>query len=240
METLKIKNLLSKGDTNAKTAKNSLESYILYLAPYKQNSKGINLCPNASKGCIKSCLFTAGRGKFSNVQQSRINKANFYVNDKLGFLAQLLKELNNINKRAKKEGKKIAIRLNGTSDIDFIGQIKNNFDLDILTEFTNLVFYDYTKILGKIEKYKGQNYYLTFSRSEETTNDQIKKAIELGANVSAVFKNELPNFYKIDNLNIQVINGDKTDIEMIFNRGKILGLKAKGQAKKDTTNFVII
>lgn len=234
-----MKNLLSKGITNAKTAKNEIETYILYLAPYNQNILGKNLCPGASAGCIASCLFTAGRGKFNNVQKSRIEKANFYVKDKLGFLAQLLKELNNINKRAKKEGKKIAIRLNGTSDLDFIGQIRQNFDLDILTEFQNLIFYDYTKILGKIEKYKGQNYFLTFSRSESTTNDQIKKAIQLGANVSAVFKNELPKFYKIDNLNIQVINGDKTDIEMIFNTGKILGLKAKGQAKKDATNFVI-
>lgn len=234
-----MKNLLSKGITNAKTAKNEIETFILYLAPYNQNNKGINLCPKATPGCISSCLFTAGRGKFNNVQNARIAKANFYVNDKLNFLAQLLKELNNINKKAKKENKKIAIRLNGTSDIDFIGQIRQNFDLDILTEFDNLLFYDYTKILGKIEKYKGQNYFLTYSRSENTTNEQIKKAIELGANVSAVFKNELPKFYKIDNLNIQVINGDATDIEMIFNKGKILGLKAKGQAKKDTTNFVI-
>lgn len=234
-----MKNLLSKGITNAKTAKNEIETYILYLAPYNQNILGKNLCPNASAGCIASCLFTAGRGKFNNVQKARIEKANFYVKDKLGFLAQLLKELNNINKKAKKENKKIAIRLNGTSDLDFIGQIRQNFDLDILTEFKNLIFYDYTKILGKIEKYKGQNYFLTYSRSENTKNEDIKKAIELGANVSAVFKNELPKFYKIGNLNIQVINGDKTDIEMIFNKGKILGLKAKGEAKKDKTNFVI-
>ena len=33
------KNLLSKGSTNSKTAKNEILTYILYLAPHKQNSK---------------------------------------------------------------------------------------------------------------------------------------------------------------------------------------------------------
>ena len=58
------KNLLSKGNTNAKTAKNNFDTYILYLAPHKQNSLKINICPKASKGCAASCLFSAGRGKF--------------------------------------------------------------------------------------------------------------------------------------------------------------------------------
>ena len=62
-----VKNLLSKGSTNSKTAKNSIETYILYLAPHTQNSKKINICPKASKGCAAACLFSAGRGKFSNV-----------------------------------------------------------------------------------------------------------------------------------------------------------------------------
>ena len=52
------KQLLSKGNTNSKTAKNNLESYILYLSPAKQNNKSINLCPKASNGCLAACLYT--------------------------------------------------------------------------------------------------------------------------------------------------------------------------------------
>ena len=85
------KKLLSKGNTNSKTAKNNLESYILYLSPAKQNNKSINLCPKASKGCLAACLYTAGRGKFSNVKTARINKANYYINDKINFIDQLTK-----------------------------------------------------------------------------------------------------------------------------------------------------
>ena len=51
-----VKNLLSKGSTNAKTSKNPETTYILYLAPYTQNSKKINICPKASAGCSASCL----------------------------------------------------------------------------------------------------------------------------------------------------------------------------------------
>ena len=229
----KPKNLLSKGATNAKTAKNTLETYILYLAPARQNSKGINLCPKAS-GCIKACLYTAGRGKFSNVQKARINKANYFVYDKPGFIQQLKSELIKINNKAEKTGSKVAIRLNGTSDIDFIyllmkyGQI-NPFELK------NLIYYDYTKIPGKVKKYINEpRYHLTFSR-DETNAEYIPGLLKQGVNVSVVFNGDLPRTY----WGFKVVDGDKTDIEMIYNKGVILGLRAKGDAKKDTTGFVV-
>lgn len=111
METLKqykpVKNLLSKGNTNSKTAKNSIKTFILYLAPHNLNSKGLTLCKDASKGCIASCLYSAGRGKFSNVQNSRINKANYFVTDKKVFLTQLLKEIKKEIKKASDKNEKI-------------------------------------------------------------------------------------------------------------------------------------
>jgi hypothetical protein len=85
--------LLSSGFTNAKTKKNKLKTFILYLSPHKQNSKNKNLCPFASEGCASACLYTAGRGKFSNVQNARINKTEYFLADKIGFLNQLLNEL---------------------------------------------------------------------------------------------------------------------------------------------------
>ena len=88
-----VKNLMSKGDTNAKTIKNDLETFILYLAPY--NLSGFNVCPFASKGCISGCLNTAGMGIFSNVQLSRINKSKFWGFNREGFYIQLAKETKN-------------------------------------------------------------------------------------------------------------------------------------------------
>ena len=240
METLKqykpVKNLLSKGSTNSKTAKNSIKTFILYLAPHNLNNKGLTLCKDASKGCIASCLYSAGRGKFSNVQSSRINKANYFVTDKKVFLTQLLKEIKKEIKKASDKDEKIAFRLNGTSDIDFLYLLNKNLDFDIeLLNYDKVYFYDYTKSIARAKRYKDfRNYTLTFSKSE-TNDKEVKEALNLGINVAAVFKDNLPQKYK----GTKVIDGDFSDLEMIKHKNIILGLKAKGDAKKDTTGFVI-
>ena len=240
METLKqykpVKNLLSKGNTNSKTAKNSIKTFILYLAPHNLNNKGLTLCKDASKGCIASCLYSAGRGKFSNVQSSRINKANYFVTDKKVFLTQLLKEIKKEIKKASDKDEKIAFRLNGTSDIDFLYLLNKNLDFDIeLLTYDKVYFYDYTKSIARAKRYKDfRNYTLTFSKSE-TNDKEVKEALNLGINVAAVFKDNLPQKYK----GVKVIDGDFSDLEMIKHKNIILGLKAKGDAKKDTTGFVI-
>lgn len=231
-----MKTLLSKGTTNAKTAKNILETHILYMSPYTQNSKAVNVCPKATKGCILGCLFTAGRGAFNSIQQARQNRTEFYISNKKQFCEKIANELQALNNKAKKQNAKIAIRLNGTSDLDFISIIKNQIGLDILEAFQNLEFYDYTKILGKVKKYAGTRYKLTFSRAEDN-EAEAKKALMYGVPVSVVFhhKNELPKTY----LGTPVIDGDKADDLMLDSGAVILGLKAKGKAKKDKTGFVV-
>ena len=233
--TYKIpKNLLSKGSTNSKTAKNEQDTYILYLAPYNQNSKKINICPKASQGCAAACLFTAGRGAFSNVIKARQNKTEYYLHNKKAFINQLASELIKIDKKASKNNNQTLIRLNGTSDLDFIFLLKKYANFDI-SNYNNLHFYDYTKILGKVKKYQdNKNYTLTFSRAEDNEKN-IFKAVKYGANVSAVFSGKLPQTYK----GIPVIDGDKTDNEMLKYKGYILGLKAKGKARTDKSGFVI-
>lgn len=228
------KNLLSKGTTNTKTAKNSLKTFILYLAPYNQNSKGINICPKASKGCAAACLFTAGRGRFDNVKKARINRTEYFLADKERFCLQLAGELVQINKTAKKRGEQVAIRLNGTSDLDFIYLLKKYAGLDPFS-LSQLIYYDYTKIFGKVKKYINEpRYVLTFSRAEDNHSEALE-ALQLGANVSAVFSGDLPQYYS----GYKVIDGDQSDIVMIYNKGSILGLKAKGQAKNDASGFVL-
>jgi hypothetical protein len=238
--------LLSKGTTNAKTSKNSLETFILYMSPADQNSKGADLCPFRSKGCTSACLYTAGRGKFNNVQRARMNKSEYFIRDKKTFLSQLALELKAINKRQLKKGTKAAIRLNGTTDVDFLYLLKNRVGLDAL-QLEGLVFYDYTKDPHRVKRYAGTNYTLTFSRAEDN-EPQALEVLKNSGIVSAVFAEKLPQFYK----GFEVFDGDKADDIMIKaskavkalkrtrkGQGLILGLKAKGDAKKDTSGFVI-
>lgn len=234
---MKNTKLISKGSANSKTVKNSLETHILYLMPYNQNSKGINICTNASEGCADGCLVTSGLASvYASVNEARSRRTELYIKDRTAFCTQIYHELFLLNKKAIKKGGKIEVRLNGTSDLDFIAIIKNRLNKDILADFPNLIFYDYTKVIGKVMKYRGQNYVLTFSRSEINEAD-CKKALAVGANVSVVFdhKKPLPKTY----LGAEVVDGDKADDIMLELSGKILGLKAKGRAKKDVFGFVV-
>ena len=228
-----VKNLLSAGNTNTKTAKNNLSTFILYLAPADIIGSH-NLCPMASEGCKKACLYSAGRGKFSNVQQSRINKAKFWAYNREAFYIQLANELMNIYDKSIKTGEKIAIRLNGTSDIDHLHLLKRYSGIDFLDRFySNLLFYDYTKNINHITKYINTSYKITFSRSE-INEKQVDQVLSNGGNVAIVFK-QLPETYK----GYKVINGDETDLRYFDPSNVIVGLIAKGEAKKDKSNFVI-
>ena len=228
----KVKNLLSEGSTNSKTAKNELVTFILYLAPSDIIGTH-NLCPMASAGCKASCLYSAGRGRFSNVQLSRINKAKFWAYDRQAFYIQLANELLKIHDKLINQ--RIAIRLNGTSDIDHLSLLKRYTGIDFLDPFySKLLFYDYTKNINVFKKYFGTNYKLTFSKSE-TNFEECLDVINMGGNIAAVFAAELPDTYG----GIQVINGDESDLRYFDPANVIVGLKAKGDAKKDLSGFVI-
>lgn len=226
-----MKRLLSSGVTNAKTIKNEWETHIMYLSPSTQLT-GYNLCPKASEGCKAACLYTAGRGKFNSVQMARLERTKLWATNKDAFYIKLAGELMRLSKRAKKSGKTIAVRLNGTSDIDHIGLLMRYTKVDAL-KLDNLVFYDYTKCINYIKKYKGTDYRITFSRSE-SNDDEVMEVLNDGGNVAVVF-DELPQEWR----GYKVIDGDLSDLRYNDPKNVIIGLKAKGLAKKDKTGFVI-
>jgi hypothetical protein len=164
MKFYKSKKLLNI-DNNAKTIKGQKYKYltgILYLAPAR--TSGFNVCPMASAGCKASCLFTAGRGRFSNVYNGRLNKTLWYFLERESFLNKLRREIKSLIKKAKLKGLKPAVRLNGTSDIDW------NIH-GLYNEFKQVKFYDYTKIYKRALKYINgeypKNYHLTYSLNED-------------------------------------------------------------------------
>lgn len=263
MNYKKPNNLLST--VNAKTIKGEklgYTTYIMYLAPHTQNSKGINLCSHASKGCAKACLFGSGAARFEEVQNGKRNKTEYYLENRKGFMEQLVKEITKAEKihnaivgekQYKKNGvdvlrfKSFAIRLNGTADIPF-EKIKLDSGLNIFETFPNVQFYDYTKNPKRFEKKQSANYHLTFSRSED--NDIIAEdLLSKGHNVAIVFGvknvNELPTTYK----GYKVINGDETDLRFLDESNVVVGLKyklvtgkgTKGQNKDniDNNSFLI-
>ncbi len=228
----KVKKLLSYNNFKIKKAiKKGYETAILHLAPY--NLSGLNVCPLASKGCIKSCLNTSGMGAFSSTQNSRINRTKYFRYDRQKFLDQLNHEIKLGVKRAHKKGLKFAVRLNGTSDLSFekfkVQENKNLMELN-----PNVPFYDYTKNYLRFKNKLPENYHITFSKSESNdkiVNDLIK---DKKINIAVVFK-KLPKKY----LGRKVINGDETDLRFLDPKNSIIGLIAKGKAKHDKLGFVV-
>jgi len=222
---------------NPKTDKNlkieSLKKYWilrLNLAPY--NLSGYNVCASASVGCAKSCLHTAGNPMFQKQKNlGRINRSRYYMQSRVEFLKQLIREIRNHEIYCNKNGFKPVVRLNTTSDISW--EVHNIFEL-----FPNIQFYDYTKIKKRILKYLNnkypKNYYLTFSMHETNYNDCME-VLNQGGNVAMVFRKNLPTTYK----GYQVVSGDISDLRFLDPNNSIVGLKAKGKAKTDMSGFVL-
>ena len=220
--------LLSTANTKIlKGEKYGYKTYILHLAP--SLISGYQTCPKASAGCAAACLNKAGMGVYSTVQQARINRTKLFFQDRPNFMAQLAKEIKSAKKSAAKAGLKLLVRLNGTSDIAWekirVGDYRNLFEM-----FPDVQFYDYTKIVGRTVP---ENYHLTFSKSESNDAD-VSVAIRNGLNVAVVF-DKLPETY----LGRPVVSGDDSDIRVNDPRGVVVGLKAKGPARKDLSGFVV-
>jgi len=229
---------------DTKTIKGLEKGYltgIMYLAPYTLGGK--NICPFAkAAGCIDACLYTAGRGIFNNVQNARLNRTKLYHRDINAFMNQLAIEITAIEKTAIKKGLIPVIRLNGTSDIEwenirfnyeFMGKQLNN--VTIFEIFSDLQFYDYTK--SPYRDSLPKNYDLTFSYSNKPEFKKFNDiAIKKGLRIAAVFSDQnIPAYF----LNRQVLNGDESDLTFLAPKNTILGLYAKGKAKKDVSGFII-
>ena len=147
------------------------------------------------------------------------------------FIRELKRELFLLEGRAKRKGFAAVARLNGTSDIPW----EHSIDM----EKFDIQFYDYTKSYTRMLNYLNgvlpRNYHLTFSRSEVTKKQTIYNICSNAGNVAVVFRDKLPRTY----LGYKVINGDNHDFRFKDKLGVIVGLKAKGRAKHDTTGFVV-
>ena len=217
-------------DQNAKTVKGQKKGYmtgIMYLAPAKLS--GFEVCPMRSAGCTAACLNTAGRGIFNTTQKARIKKTKSFFANKLAFAFQLNKEIHSLAMKASKAGFEPCVRLNGTSDIAW------EKETSIMQALSHIQFYDYTKNNIRMMEYLAgkmpHNYHLTFSLNESNMT-QALEVLQLGGNVAVVFDTKkgkaLPKTYQ----GFKVVDGDESDLRFLDKAGVVVGLRAKGKARK--------
>lgn len=232
---MKRKPLLSTDTSNVKLAKThdlhgrDWETLILYMAPAEVAVKGVNLCPASTEGCRRDCLFYQGRARlFKEVNEARIRKARQFILEPLEFYAQLHAEVQRALRLATAKGKRLAIRLNGTTDIDWTPFVRL---------YPDVQFYDYTKTARGMAFARGSlpaNYHITFSRSEENRNI-ASRVLRAGGNVAVVVDKGV----QVDFTDERLIDGDLHDARFLDGRsetGLIVVLRAKGSLRGKGTD----
>jgi Gene product 88 len=223
---------------NAKTIKGEKLGYltaIRYLAPADESGRW-NLCA-AAGACKAVCLYTAGRGVFDSVKDARLRKTEWRMTDRAGHMEAASREIVAASKRADRLGVKLAVRLNGTSDLP-------GDALDLAVAHPTVQFYDYTKLVGSVSRYIRRqypsNYHLTLSYDPETVPfETCEPYLMAGVNVAVCFSvkrgAELPWTWN----GFEVIDGDEHDLRFLdpkprslYPEGFIVGLRAKGFARR--------
>lgn len=226
--------LLTKGIASPKLAKDQRYlTYILYLASATYRPE---LCPNAGE-CKQYCLITkAGRGAIGGpdnaIQRARKRKSDWLLDNPIEFKAQLVREIRNAVKYARKVNLPLAIRLNGGSDLDWS---------DIYAQFPDVQFYEYTKRPNlAINLNRLPNVHVTYSHNERTTDRILTTMMLMKINIAMVFNVKKGKDLPLKVGTIDVIDGDLSDLRFLDRKGIIVGLRLKSLRKVDATKSVFV
>lgn len=215
-----------------------------------------DLCPHKTRGCFgehgENCIFTTGQLALPVGQLAMIKRTIFMARYPDEFMALLYHELAVLqNYAAKGAGtggppRKLAIRLNGTSDIRWEKDRRyRRHDTTIFEDHPRVRFYDYTKVWERFLPKHGvtppplpKNYSLTFSSSEDN-DEEVEKVLKTGGNVALVFDirptigktHMAPMVTKA--FGYRVIDGDMHDLRFLDPPGVIVGLRAKGKLRHE-------
>ena len=201
-------------------------TYGLYLAPW--NMSGHQVCAGGAH-CHEFCLNGSGQNKidelargieFSKINISRIKKTKLFYQNRPLFMRILVHEIRRAKNRAAALNMPFAVRLNCTSDLSPELFVDPETGLNILQLFSDVQFYDYTKVPNRIKLLgKYSNYDLTFS-FDGYNWATAQKYLSAGGRVAVVFANELPGTFD----GYKVINGNNYDMRYMDPGKCIVGL----------------
>lgn len=212
------------------------ESYLMsvqYLAPADEAfpaHSGASTCPFATT-CWRfkagnrrasmegenptdsACLVNSGQMAIPRNRGTRIWKTALYFGAPKAYRALLAFEIAALERKATREGKIAAVRLDGTSDLGYAAKIA--------ADFPNVQFWDYTKVAARTRSSRPDNLHITFSYDGSFNAADSADFLARGGNVSAVLAvaaprgnasyPELPATFELDGIEWPVVSGDETD-----------------------------
>lgn len=218
---LKPMRLLGSSKKVEKGEAQKIITKVMYLFPHNAIAL-ITLCAGAKgAGCWEGCLYQSGQLGMPVGRDAMAKRTVLYVLFPKLFKKALIRE---IRKAQAKHGKALAIRLNGTSDIDFS---------DVIAANPETMHYDYTKLYNRVLKNKLPNYHLTYSGSAFNARSikNTAKAINAGVNTAIAFNTKnLEGEFKTPG---ELDNFDTTDLRFLDRAGAIGALTRKGSSRAD-------
>lgn len=223
--------LLTQPQGNVKYAKDQrVVTYGVSLAPHRDGHVG-TVCPFSTSACRGGCVSYSGKGGMASVQDARVLRTQFFDSHPEAFVTVLLHEL---LQARRKHGSALRVRLNTFSDLRW----------EILTPWLferlgNVRFYDYTK-WSLDQRPVPPNYFLTFSKSERNVQDDyyVPLFARRGVNAAIVFDTRRTEPLPTTWHGVPVIDGDASDDRTRDPRGVVVGLRAKGRMRGDTSGMV--
>lgn len=206
---------------------------IMGISLAQANTSGFaNVCPYSTATCRDDCVAREGFGRYQQEGKNgkpspRALKVKFLVEHTSEFLTLVAAE---IDAAYAKFGDQLRIRLNTSSDIRY-----EEIAPWLIGDRPHVQFYDYTK---DWQRTTPANYSLTLSASERTSDADVCSQLAKGRKVAVVFdtsrRRALPTTWN----GSAVIDGDKSDNRADDATGVVIGLRAKGKMRHDTTGMV--
>jgi hypothetical protein len=222
-------------------------STVLYMQPARES--GREACAGRSAGCTAACLAEGtGRMSMSGPRVARRRRHAAFYADRAQFLTDLSTEIARHERKARKQGKTPAVRLNGTTDLPwhrmaFVDASGVRWP-NLHTAHPGVQFYEYTKLPLRAAAKGGipANLALTFSLSDREDADRYAaeylRAGHGAAVVLRIARHDCPDTFAVDGERFPVVDGDAHDARFLDPSGSIVALAAKGRAKSDTSGFV--
>jgi len=215
--------LLASGKTNVKISKGGRTMLLTLRA---SNGSGVvDVCAHATVTCRAVCVLeTAGKGGIESVRDARDVRTMFAAAHPRAFLVQVWTEV-----RAAARRGVVRLRLNMASDIRW------ELVAPAVLALRNVRTYDYSKYPPSARALAPASYRITYSfDGSERSRARAVAYLAAGGTVAVVFAvkrgQPLPAMWE----GFPVVDGDLTDDRTRDPRGVVVGLRAKGSARRET------
>ena len=157
--------------------------------------------------------------------------------DRDAAVREISSEISRVKAYATARGWRVAVRLNGTSDLRW-----EAFAASLFSEHADVNFYDYTKVSDRVTNPNlPANYTLVYSRSERAGSERMARfVLAMGFNVAIVFNTRRGQSLPATWGGYPVIDGDETDLRYLDPAGSVVGLRAKGRARSAVAGGFVV